>query len=118
MKVRDLIERLLCLHPDLEVMVPAKSNVDRVMSVYVARVAKTDCNYEIYGECLALLDELNTLVDGKKMTGAPFEAVIIDLSVSEQESPTRVAGSVKAHCLTNWFKWLKNKFSIRTSDER
>lgn len=118
MNVKDLIERLQCLPPDLEVMVPTKCNVDRVMSVYVTRVAKTDRNYEIYGECQALLDELNTLGGGKKMTGAPFEAAIIDLSVSEQESPVQVADSDKEHCLTNWFKWLKSKFSTRISDER
>lgn len=114
MNVKDLIKRLRCLPPDLEVMVSAKSNVvDHAMSVYVTRVAKTDRNYEIYGESLALLDELNTLVDGEKMTGGPFDAVIIDidLSVSEQESPVRVAN-------TNWFKWLKSKFSSHTSAER
>lgn len=100
MDVKELIYILQGLPPNMEVMVPAESDVDRVMSVYVAKVAKTKRNWSgtPYGNFRVLVEELEALGGGEQTTGDPFEVVIIDLSISDEESlaRTRAAHGAKA----------------------
>jgi hypothetical protein len=75
MLVKNLIEILQKLPPDLPVMLPAESGVEQPRSVYVAKVAKArhDWAGTPVGQ-FCLLDE-NT---AEETTGNPFDAVIIN----------------------------------------
>lgn len=79
MNVKELMEILQGLPADMEVMVPAESNVDRVVSVYVAKVAKTkrDWSNTPVGN-FHVFDDYDLGLRREETTGDPFAAVIID----------------------------------------
>lgn len=97
MDVKELIDILQGLPPNMEVMVPAECDVDRVVSVYVAKVAKTKRNWPA-GNFRVLVEKLERMGGGEQTTGDPFEVVIIDLWISDEESlaRTRAAHGAKA----------------------
>lgn len=81
MNVKELIEILQGLPADMEVMVPTESNVDRVVSIYVARVAKTkrDWSNTPVGN-FHVFNDYDLGLCREETTGDPFSAVIIDLN--------------------------------------
>lgn len=108
MNVKELIEILRGMPPELEVMVPAESNADRVVSVYVAQVAKTRRNWSDspVGNFRVFSDY--DLGGGEETTGDPFAAVIIDLAPQlTSEFFSRYNKIVKA---------VDQRFDVRNSD--
>lgn len=109
MNVKELMEILQGLPADMEVMVPAKSNVDRVVSVYVAKVAKTkrDWSNAPVGN-FHVFNDYDLGLRPEETTGDPFAAVIIDLDPQfTSEYFARYQKIVKA---------VDERFDVRGSD--
>lgn len=78
MLVKELIELLQQMSPDIPVMLPAEAGVDHPQSVYIAKVAKTsrDWSGTPIGNFRVLCDYMSEEGDE-----AAFDAAIIDLSM-------------------------------------
>lgn len=77
MLVKELIEILQQMPPDMPVMLPAEAGVDQPQSVYIAKVTKTRRNWSgtPVGNFRVLNEHMSEEIDGDA-----FDAAIIDLN--------------------------------------